>query len=86
MEVLCRLEELTISSARCRPWFAKALMSDCEPMCTPWAASFNACIISARRHVQIMRSVLLSAERAGLRWWFFLCARFPGVDAVISSH
>lgn len=22
-----------------------------------------------------MRSVLLSAERAGLRWWFFLCTR-----------
>jgi hypothetical protein len=57
-------------------------------MCTPWAASFNACIISARRHVQIMRSVLLSAERAGLRWWFFLCTRdfLSGVDAVISSH
>ncbi|POY70520.1 hypothetical protein BMF94_6434 [Rhodotorula taiwanensis] len=59
-----------------RPWFAKALMSGAEPMCTPWAASFNACILSARRHVQIMRSILVSAQRAGLRWWFFLFHTF----------
>ncbi|GAA5981002.1 hypothetical protein JCM10908_003948 [Rhodotorula pacifica] len=62
-----------------RPWFAKALMSGGEPMCTPWAASFNACIISARRHVQIMRSVLVSAQRAGVRWWFFLFHTFTSL-------
>ncbi|KAM0789787.1 hypothetical protein ACM66B_006639 [Microbotryomycetes sp. NB124-2] len=68
-----------------RPWFAKAVMhdSDAEPMTSPWAASFNACCISARKHVHLMKSILLSAPQIGYRWWFFLFHTFT--SAVIQS-
>lgn len=56
-----------------RPWFAKALMSGAEPMTSPYAASFNACLISARRHTSLMRSVLEKAPTAACHWWFFAC-------------
>lgn len=56
-----------------RPWFAKALMSGTEPMTSPYAASFNACLISARRHTSLMRSVLEKAPRAAVTWWFYAC-------------
>ncbi|KAK4052952.1 hypothetical protein OIO90_004076 [Microbotryomycetes sp. JL221] len=53
-----------------RPWFAKAVMQDsgAEPMTSPWAASFNACCISARRHVQLMKSILVSSPKVGYRY------------------
>ncbi|GAA5838680.1 hypothetical protein JCM11251_003261 [Rhodosporidiobolus azoricus] len=68
-----------------RPWFAKAVMHDsgAEPMTTPWAASFNACCISARKHVHLMKSILISSPQAGFHWWFFLFHTFT--SAVIQS-
>ncbi|KAJ8295659.1 putative transcriptional regulatory protein C1F7.11c [Rhodotorula toruloides] len=66
-----------------RPWFAKALMSGTEPMTSPYAASFNACLISARRHTSLMRSVLEKAPRAAVTWWFYAFHTFT--SAVIQS-
>lgn len=47
-------------------------MSGEEPMLSPFAASFNACIVSARKHVALMRSILTLSPRAAYKWWFFL--------------
>ena len=65
-----------------RPFFGQALMAERqEPMVTAHAASFNACVASARKHTQIMRSVLRQAPVAANKWWFFLC-RFKLIQLV----
>jgi len=57
-----------------RPFFAQALLADGrEPMLTPQAASFNACVASARKHTQIMRSILQQSPTVANVWWFFVC-------------
>lgn len=59
-----------------RPYFAKAILYGDEPMLSTHAASFNACIISARKHNLIMRSLLIECPKAAYRWWFFLFHTF----------
>ncbi|ORY28183.1 fungal-specific transcription factor domain-domain-containing protein [Naematelia encephala] len=55
-----------------RPWFSKAITSGSEPLLTQYAASFSACISSARKHTQIMASILRQSPEAAYSWWFFL--------------
>ncbi|KAM0747622.1 hypothetical protein T439DRAFT_292608, partial [Meredithblackwellia eburnea MCA 4105] len=54
-----------------RPFFALAVLAGPEPMLSSYAASFNACIVSARKHIQLMRSLLNENPTAAYRWWFF---------------
>ncbi|RXK39802.1 hypothetical protein M231_02995 [Tremella mesenterica] len=55
-----------------RPWFFQAIAAGSEPLRSPYAASFQACISSARRHTQIMGSCLRRCPGAAYSWWFFL--------------
>jgi hypothetical protein len=55
-----------------RPWFAKVLREgNSEPLLSPNATSFTACITSSRRHTRIMKSILQYAPTIAHTWWFF---------------
>jgi hypothetical protein len=55
-----------------RPWFAKILReANSEPLLSPNATSFTACITSSRRHTRIMKSILQYAPTLAHTWWFF---------------
>lgn len=62
-----------------RPYFAKAVALD-EPMVSQFASSFNACVMSARQHTILMRSILKQNPIAAHRWWFFLCVSLLATD------
>lgn len=64
-----------------RPWFAKAVTTHTEPMLTPYAASFNVCILSARKHTELMRSILTKAPIIATTWWFFVFHTATGMSA-----
>lgn len=45
-----------------------------EPLLSPFAASFAACILSARKHAQIMASILKNCPGSTHNWWFIPCS------------
>ncbi|KAL7418264.1 hypothetical protein Q5752_006720 [Cryptotrichosporon argae] len=55
-----------------RPWFFKAVMSGAEPLLSPYSASFNVCVSSARKHTRLMASILRQNTEAAYGWWFFI--------------
>jgi len=72
-EGTCLAQQLINSSALHRPWFFKAILDGGEPAFSPFSTSFIACISSARRHTEILRSVHSLCPEASSGWWFFVC-------------
>ncbi|KEI42355.1 uncharacterized protein L969DRAFT_97832, partial [Mixia osmundae IAM 14324] len=66
-----------------RPFFAEALLHSNEPLSSPRAASFVACIKSARQHTLIMQTALQTCPASAFHWWFF--AFHAATAAVIQS-
>ena len=60
-------------SALHRPWFSISLSSNVDPLLSAEALSFSTCVSSARKHTQIMNSLLKQCPEAAKTWWFFSC-------------